>query len=112
METLKHDIEIKRGTDFSLLLRLEQDNGSPFDLTGATALARLRESLTAPSTVDFTVTIPTPINGELNVKLAAASTGSLTTGKWIWDLILTLTDGTIWSPLEGVAIVRGGASYG
>lgn len=105
----KRDIEIVRGDDYSHLITFVNEDETPLDLTGYTGQAQIRKT---PADTDapeatFTVTIATPLTGEVLVELDAVQSADLPAVKkhYYWDLELTTDTGQIVTPLGGKVIV-------
>lgn len=87
----EHDLEIYKGDDFEETLEFESSPGVPLDLTGwsGKAQCRTRRKRSATLIVEFTVTIPTPANGQVILTLTDTQTEAITRAKGYWDLMLT-----------------------
>lgn len=111
LETLKYNIRIKRGSSYQLSITFKDRSGNLIDLTGCTATARFRRSLQDVAPITFTTAFTVPrSSGEFTLSLSTAQTQSLPIGSGIWDVVVAFPDGLTWSPLEGAAIVTGGAT--
>lgn len=69
----------------------ESDGVTAMDLTGWTAESQIRDAKSRDATliVAFTVTIPTPANGEVFLSLTDTETGNITQEKGFYDILLT-----------------------
>lgn len=84
-EPARLDLKIVTGDSFSRTLRFLSD-GAPVDLTGYTGRAQVRDRPAGKLLATFTVTIPTPTNGEVIIALDTTATRGLAAG--VWDLEL------------------------
>jgi hypothetical protein len=114
MAAAKHTLIIEAKADFtrSVGLYLDVASQSPADLTGCTASASIKVHATddAPLVV-FVCDIPNPASGVIQLSLAAAETAKLQkTSKAMWDLLLTLSDGSKRRVVDGPVLVSPGVT--
>lgn len=108
MQTLRldlvDDLAIKQGVSYSLMINLG------VDLTGAVLASQLRDSHLALNLTLFAITVGSAPLGPVFLTLSAAQTANLAPGRYVWDLLISFPSGLVWSPREGVAIVRATAT--
>tara|TARA_B100001778_G_C18480619_1_gene580144 strand:- start:335 stop:667 length:333 start_codon:yes stop_codon:yes gene_type:complete len=101
----KYNIRIDQGSDFSIQLTVKE-SGSAKNITGYSARAQLRSSITSSSiTATFTCTITNAANGILTMALPAATTTNITPGNYVYDLEI-VTGSAVQRLIEGTATVR------
>ena len=96
------NLKFVAGDSFSRTIRLLESDSTPIDLTGLTGRAQIRDRPKGKLLGTFTVTIPTPTNGEVTFALTATETRALP-GSGVWDLELdggdtnthTIVSGTV-----------------
>lgn len=99
-------LSVYRGDSYSWSFRLwaDRERTQPVDLTGATPKAEIRDR------AGGTLMLPLPLTVELpNVivaDLSPADGKKLTRHKGVWDLQLTLADGTVTTVIAGDVFVR------
>jgi len=100
------NLQIDQGSDFTYDLSVTDTDGSPYDLTGFTMVAKMAQgySTTYPRTT-LTCTVTEPTDGVITVSLIAEQTKALTAGRWVFDVVATHADSTVTRLLEGIAIV-------
>lgn len=104
------DRAIRRGNDTRLIFTFKQSNGLTVDFTGATAIASFKKSLVS-TTYSLIVSFREPRNGgSLSLLIPATVTAALPTGKYVWDLLITLSNGDKWRAVEGELHLIGGVS--
>ncbi len=107
MTASRVDILLEQGGTFSITVDLVNANGTPWDLTGYTAAAKVRALPTdAASLLALTVTIGTPAsNGSLTVSASAAQTAALSTTFQLgyWELDVTSGAGVVSPIYKGLA---------
>jgi hypothetical protein len=84
------NLVVKRGRDFTVIFEAKQYNGTPIDLTGYSAVSDIRD-INSNLIASFTVTIPTPSNGEIWCSLTALQTAVITISGF-YDVKLTSPD--------------------
>ena len=82
----KLDLTIVSGDSFSREIIVEENDGTPIDLTGLTGYAQIRTRAGGGLLADFTVVI-VPLEGKITISLDTTQTAALP-GKGVWDLEL------------------------
>lgn len=82
----KLDLTIVSGDSFSREIILEENDGTPIDLTAYAGYAQIRTRAGGALLADFTVVIDAP-NGKVTISLTTTQTAALP-GKGVWDLEL------------------------
>jgi hypothetical protein len=100
----------EQGADWAIQFPVTNPDGSVFDLTGCTVAAQIRENASSPTSIQaFTVAIPAPTTGVVNLSLTHAQTAALeATGvaftqlsSYVWECDLTTAAGSVARLLEG-----------
>ena len=105
------NIIINTGSTFNQTFDLEStDTNSAFDLSGYTAAAQMRKWPGSTTATSFTASIPSPTTqGKVILSMSATATGSLSAGRYVYDI--TLTAGTtVERVVEGMVLVREGVT--
>ena len=98
---------VDQGTTFNTSVLVTNDAGSEFDLTGYSGIAQLRKTYESITSVPFNVSFETPrTNGQVTISLTDAQTSALESGKYVYDVNLTLPGGTKTRVVEGIANVN------
>lgn len=101
----KANLVIDQGTTFSVELDLTDDNGDAINLDGFTANAQLRKWYTSSNATVFTTSVNT-YSGQVVLSLSANQTGSLSAGRYVYDVELTETSSNAISRVvEGIVTV-------
>lgn len=82
------NITIEQGTDFENVYTVTNPNGTPLDLTGYTANAKIRKYPSSTTYSSFGVGIITAA-GQVIVSMANTVSGALTPGRYYYDVIIT-----------------------
>ncbi len=103
MQPAKLDLDLYRGDSSRMVVKLYDQGQQPFDLTGATAKAEIRDRPAGDTIVPLICTITLP--NLIEVVLTAQNSFKLTTSLGVWDLQLTFPSGEISTPLAGQVTV-------
>lgn len=92
----KLNLKINRGETFRHLLKWQDANEAPIDLTGYSARMHVRSSVDAPTTLlelttaNNKISFPNADQGEILLHLTAAETAALTWDTGVYDLELVI----------------------
>lgn len=103
------NLHINQASDFSTTVTLYvSDNPEVvMDLTGYTASAQIRKSYDSCIYTDMTTEFISPRTlGQITVSLTNDQTTSLDWGRYVWDLVITDSDGIKTRVVEGLAIIE------
>lgn len=106
------DITIYQGSDFQLPFVLEDVDGDPISLSGASIAGKVRNDLDDASPIlTFVGTVTDGANGEGQITATAAVTAAIVLPasaakkrpltKYVYDVEVTYSDGTVARILEG-----------
>ena len=106
MPAAYQELFLEQGTTFTTNITLDDIDGVPYDLTGVTAKSQIRKSYySANTTAEFTVVIPTPTDGNINLILDANITANIAAGRYVYDVAIKDTANTVTRVLEGIVNV-------
>ena len=105
------NIVINTGSTFNQTFDLENtDTNTAFDLSGYTPAAQMRKWPGSTTATSFTASIPAPAEqGKIILSMSATDTGSLSAGRYVYDITLTAGD-TVERVVEGMVLVREGVT--
>lgn len=93
------------GATLSLSFTCKDENGDAVNLTGYTARAEVRPTISSSTiTLNLAPTIPTPANGIISVIIADEVTALIEPGAYVWGLVLVTPAGGV-IPIESGPIV-------
>ena len=102
---VKSNLVIDQGSTFSATLTVTDVNNDPIDLTNYTASAKLRKWYTSNSSVSFSTSSGNS-SGLITLSLNYVTTGSLDSGRYVYDVELTDTvANSVYRVIEGIATV-------
>ena len=111
MAAIPINLICERGTDFSATFNIQNEaNTTPLNLTGYTAVAKLKKSFTSSTSTDFTVDFPDRYNGQLSIALPNSTSTTLEARRYVYDILLTAPSGTKSRVIEGIMEVTPGVS--
>jgi hypothetical protein len=112
MATYAANFTLDKGTDFEEEFNLTEDDGSPLNLVGYTAAAKIRKYPESPAYVPFVITFVDRSAGRLKISMTNAQTLNLSIGRNYYDVILIDGSSKIKKIVEGNIIVNETASIG
>jgi len=81
------DLIITRGDTETIVVTIQDDNGTAINITGRTYRAQIRTSQDSTTVRgSFTCTVTSGASGQVTCVLAAADSATLTAGNYFWDL--------------------------
>jgi hypothetical protein len=107
------NIIINIGSDFSQTFTLQgADTNSAFNLTSYTAESKMRKWSGSTASIEFDVAINYPAtSGKLTLSLTSVQTSTIKPGRYIYDVVITDLNNIKNRVIEGMVIVREGATY-
>lgn len=115
MPAAYQDLYIEQGATFSLNLTIDDITGANFGLAGGTVVSQIKKSYTSPVVASFVTSVDT-VSGRLGLNLSSANTANISSGKYVYDTVLSLPSdivgqaNTVFRVLEGRIIVSPGVS--
>ena len=100
--SIKQNLIIEQGATFNQDSNLADINGNPFDTAGCTVAGSIRKNFASVTSVPLTVSVA---NSILKISLDANTTMSIVAGRYMYDVILTRSDGSVDRLLEGIATI-------
>lgn len=85
----RSDLYIDQGSDFSAIVSLRNQNGTPINLTNFTVKSQFRKSYQSSVATDFTVTIIDDVNGKIRLRLPADDSSAIQAGRYLYDVEIT-----------------------
>lgn len=106
------NFEIDRGITFSRTITWKDSTGTVINLTGYTAVMKIREKYSNVSTLLHTVstTIPSPTSGQIVLTISATDTASFNWSEGYYDLVLVSSGGEKTKLIKGKFLVGNSVS--
>lgn len=99
------ELTLEQGATFSTTVNVEDTQGTAINLAGYSASSQIRKSYYSTSANSFTATITSNANGEITLSMTAANTANLTSGRYLYDLLITAPNTTKTRVVEGIITV-------
>lgn len=112
MAVYVNNLSLSIGTDFSEIYYLYQHSTKPIDLTGYTAISKLRKHPGSKTSVSFTVSFVNRKEGIIKLFIPSWITSKLKSGRYVYDVLFTAPSGSKTIVLEGSVLARGQISTG
>ena len=101
------NLVIDQGADFSKNLTVTTDGSTAYDISGRTFNAQMRPSYDSSTlTATFTASIVTAASGIYKLQLTDTVTKSISAGRYVYDVMITLADSTIEVVQKGIITVN------
>lgn len=95
------NLRIDKGTSFEATFNVTNSDGSPFNLTGHNASAKIKKHPTSNTSKSFDVSIVAS-TGEITISMGSSVTSELSAGINIYDVVITeINDGKVSKVFEG-----------
>lgn len=104
---IKANLVLDQGTDFSATIDVVDSDSSVFNLTGYTINAQMRKNYASSSATSF-ATLNGETSGQITLSLANTITEALSPGRYLYDVEITSSAGTITRVVEGIVTVTPG----
>lgn len=91
-----------QGSNFVSKITVNNDAGSPLNLTGYTAKGQVRKSYASTTQYDLHATVDAdPTTGIIDIDLTASQTASMRAGRYVYDVEITSGAGVVTRVVEG-----------
>jgi hypothetical protein len=101
----KANLFIDQGTTFTTIVTLTDTDGNVIDISGYTGAAQMRKHYTSSTAKTFTVSLG-GVNGTIELSMTANTTANIEAGRYLYDVELTDTGGTVSRVFEGIVTVN------
>ncbi len=107
-----NNLVINAGSDFTQSFTLEgSDTNSPFNLTNYSVESQMRKWAGSSTAVSFGSSIMMPETlGKVIISLASTETQNLKPGRYVYDVLITDSQGIKNRVIEGMVLVREGVT--
>ena len=99
------NLYVDQGTDFSAIVTLTNQDGTPINLTGFTVKSQFRKSYQSSQATSFTVAIFNATAGKIRMSLPAATSSPIAAGRYLYDVEITSAIGERKRALEGIVVL-------
>jgi len=99
------NLVIQKGTDFEETFSLTAEDGLGLNLTGYSAIAKLRKYPTSPTSYSFSTTI-TVADSTIKIIMSDDITATLPSGRCYYDITITSSGGVVSKVIQGNVLVE------
>lgn len=99
-------IFIDQGSDFSAIVTLNNQDGTPINLTNATVASQFRKSYTSSTATNFVVSIYNAVQGKIRMQLPAATSSAIAAGRYLYDVEVVFPTTEKKRALEGIVVIN------
>lgn len=94
-----------QGSDFTVTINYNDQDGLPKNLTGYSARSQMRKSYYSTSATNFTANISDPTNGEITLSLSSNVSANVKAGRYVYDLEVVSNANVVTRVVEGIITV-------
>ena len=111
MAAIPINLVCEQGTDFTATFNIQNEaNTTPLNLTGYTAVAKLKKSYYSSTSTDFSIAFPDRYNGQISITLSNSVSAALEARRYVYDIVLTSPSNSKSRVIEGIIEVTPGVS--
>tara|TARA_A100001201_G_scaffold103691_1_gene88966 strand:+ start:580 stop:909 length:330 start_codon:yes stop_codon:yes gene_type:complete len=103
------NIEIEQGADFTSTFTITNSDGSVFNMSSASAVAKAKKHPTAGTAYTFSTSIESS-TGKITISMTDEVTATMESGRYLYDILLTAAGGDKTRVIQGMALVTAGIS--
>lgn len=104
---IKANLVVDQGANFTATIDLTDASDVVFNLTGYTVAAQLRKNYASSTATTFTAS-HTGSTGKINLALSANTSSTIEPGRYLYDVEITSSGGTVTRVVEGIVTVTPG----
>jgi len=106
------NLVINTYADFSEIFTLEDSaSNSALNLTGYDVASQMRKHPASSTAVSFATTVYNASTGQIRIGLSTSQTSSIKPGRYVYDVIIKDPVGITKRVVEGMVLVREGATH-
>jgi len=104
------NLTVDQGSTFSASIDITDTENNLLNLTGYTVAGQIRKTYDSSTAVDFTGSVSNAALGEVTISLTATQTNALIAGRYVYDVEITSSGGTVTRVIEGQVEVTPGVT--
>ena len=97
-------LDLDQGSDFSIVMELENDNSTPMNLSGFSVYSQFRKSYGSTVAHSFNAVVLNASQGTIKLSLSGIASSSIKPGRYLYDVEVT-SDGVVSRIAEGIVTV-------
>jgi hypothetical protein len=99
------NLVLDQGSDFTVSINYNNEDGSSKDLTNYTSRSQMRKSYYSTTATTITANISNASNGEITLSLSSNVTANIKSGRYVYDLEVVSNTGYVTRVIEGIITV-------
>jgi hypothetical protein len=100
-------LDVDQGSDFTAMIDLENDDGTPMNLVGTQIYSQFRKSFNSTTSYAFTCAIEDALHGKFSLKLPGTTSSSIKPGRYLYDVeVYNAVSGSKNRVVEGVLTIN------
>lgn len=99
-------LDIDQGSDFNSEISLENDDGTPMNLSASTVYSQFRKSYGSTVGYTFTTQITDSLNGKFILSLPGDVSSTIRPGRYLYDVEVVTGSGSKSRVLEGILTIN------
>lgn len=100
-------LDIDQGSDFTVIIDLENDDGTPMNLSNVSIYSQFRKSFNSSTAYSFVCEVLDAVNGKFSLKLSGITSSNIKPGRYLYDVELLNTQvGTKSRVVEGIVTIN------
>ena len=103
------NLTIEQGADFTSTFTITNSNGTPYNLSNSSAIAKLKKFPSSATSYSFSTSITTG-TGKITITMTDEVTSTIPEGRYYYDILVTSGSGLKTRVIEGMAFVSGAIS--
>ena len=103
------NIEIEQGADFTSTFTITNNDGSIFNMSNSSAIAKVKKHPTAGTAYTFSTSIESS-TGKITIQMTDEITATMEAGRYLYDILLSSAAGDKTRVIQGMALVTAGIS--
>lgn len=110
MSAININLIMEQGADYEVDFTIRNDDGSALNLTGYTAESVVKKHSSSTTSYPFSVTFVDRTAGEISVSMASTTTGTMSEGRYMYDVVLTSPSSAKSRVIQGNVLVNPGVT--
>lgn len=99
-------LDIDQGSDFVAFIELENDDGTPMNLTGISVYSQFRKSYQSVTGYSFVASVDNALTGKIKLSLLGSVSSGIKPGRYLYDIELLSTAGNKTRAVEGIVTIN------
>lgn len=99
-------LDIDQGSDFNVILELENNDGTPMDLRGYSVYSQFRKSYGSTTAYTFTTSVVDALAGKISLGLLGTQSSAIRPGRYLYDVEIANSTPSKTRVVEGIVTIN------